>query len=345
MSILIMLLLITVLPFLCGMIPTSLQRKENQSLLTVYVYGWFFIFASFQTLAIPFILFKKSFSSLAFYFTIFIFLFALISTVVGIRKILRYRMEQKNLIDKKNRWEITAWIIFLVLLAVQIVFFIFNQYIDGDDAFYVAEAMDAWKGDVMYMKNAYDGYSSTELDIRHGLAPVPIFMAWMAKLTGIHPTVIAHSIIGPFFLVLMYAIYSLVGKRLLRDKSRWLCLFMLFVMVFYIFGHVSLFTAETFAYTRTWQGKSMLPNLMIPGLYLTLLKVSDEAAGFGEWFMLFIVTIAATMTTSVAIIFVAIVLALGAFWIYWRLRRKSVFFKMAACILPCVLLAVIYVLN
>ena len=41
-------------------------------------------------------------------------------------------------------------------------------------------------------------------------------------------------------------------------------LFVLLIGLWYIHSNVSLYTAETFAYTRTWQGKAVFANIIVP---------------------------------------------------------------------------------
>ena len=45
----------------------------------------------------------------------------------------------------------------------------------------------------MYQKIPYTGMN-TELDVRHGLAPFPIWIAWLARMTGISTVVVAKNI-------------------------------------------------------------------------------------------------------------------------------------------------------
>ena len=85
---------------------------------------------------------------------------------------------------KPEKAEIILWVLAGVLLLVQLVLAVLMVYGDGDDAYYVAISAAAEESGRMYQKIPYTGMH-TELDVRHGLAPFPIWIAWLAQMTGI----------------------------------------------------------------------------------------------------------------------------------------------------------------
>lgn len=343
MSYLILFILLTIVPFICGLLPACIVHKNHRSLLATYVYGWFVMFALFQVTSTPLILLKSSFSKLVALYGCLLLLVMIIGMFTGRKALIdMIRINQQN---KTCRTVKIAWLVMLLIIAAQMLYLVFHQYTDGDDAYYISVAVDAVEKDTMYLTNAYIGYPQTVVDIRHALSPVPIFMAFLSRISGIHPTVIAHSVMAPVLIGLMYAIYTLLGRRLLREHREYTPVFLLFINVFYVFGHVSLYTAETFAYTRTWQGKSMLANLVIPFIYLALLSILDEDSGFGEWLLLFFATLASVFTTSVSVFFAAVLFGISFLFFLFRRRRSTDVAGFMICVTTCIVFGVLYIIQ
>ncbi len=57
----------------------------------------------------------------------------------------------------------------------------------GDDAYYVVQSVLADQTGVLNRIRPYTGLS-TDLDIRHALATLPLWIAYVARMTGIHAT-------------------------------------------------------------------------------------------------------------------------------------------------------------
>ena len=257
-----------VLPFCMGMLPVRYMKEEHKSFGMVWLSGWMMMFAVFEVLVVPFIVREASFSMAIQCYTVVIGILAVLFLFLGRSTVPACLRKWK---EARPDWG-QAMIMFLVLtlIILQLIFAFYMQYLDGDDSFFVATSLTSQHTDTMYRFTPYYG-ANGGLDIRHALSPEPIFMAWLSEVSGIHVTIICHSYISILFLILMYCIYGQVGSQLfpLQRKNRWL--FLLFLNIWYLFGNVSIYAAESFAYTRTWQGKAMFPNLMVPLLFLWLL--------------------------------------------------------------------------
>ena len=328
-----------VLPFCAGVLPVRIMKEEHRSFGMIWVSGWIMMFAVFQVLVVPFIVAEQSFTLAVRTYSIVIAVISVLSFVIG-------RHAVKKAIDnfKDSRIEsgqLPVMILVIVLIAVQLAAAFFLQYLDGDDAFYVATSLTSEHTDTMYRFTPYYG-ANGELDVRHALSPVPIFMAWLARVSGIHVTILCHSYISMLFLLLMYMIYFQVARRLFpgQKKNQWM--FLLFLSIWYLFGNVSIYTAESFALTRTWQGKSMFPNLIIPYLFVWMLCMAKDEMDMGEWAMLFVTTLAAAFTTSTGIFTVPVLLGITAAIIAVVKKKAMVLVQTAACLVPCLFFGMLY---
>lgn len=328
-----------VLPFCAGVLPVRIMKEEHRSFGMIWVSGWFMMFAVFQVLVVPFIVTEQSFSLAVRTYSIVISAIAVVSVVIGRRALKKSMDNLKD--DHIENGQLPVMILVLVLIAVQLAGAFFLQYLDGDDAFYVATSLTSEHTDTMYRFTPYYG-ANGELDIRHALSPVPIFMAWLARVSGIHVTILCHSYISMLFLLLMYMIYFQMAKRLFANQKKNQWLFLLTLSIWYLFGNVSIYAAESFAFTRTWQGKSMFPNLIIPYLFLWMFCMAKDEMDIGEWAMLFVTTLAATFTTSTGIFTVPILLGMEALIIAVVKKRAMVVVQTVACLVPCLFFGMLY---
>lgn len=328
-----------VIPFCAGVLPVRIMKEEHRSFGMIWVSGWFMMFAVFQVLVVPFIVAEQSFSLAVRTYSIVIIVVSVVSLVIGRRAV---KKSMDKLRDSHiESGQLPVMILVIALIAVQLAAAFFLQYLDGDDAFYVATSLTSEHTDTMYRFTPYYG-ANGELDIRHALSPVPIFMAWLAQVSGIHVTIICHSYISMLFLLLMYMIYFQVAKKLFpgQKKNQWL--FLLALCIWYLFGNVSIYTAESFALTRTWQGKAMFPNLIIPYLFLWMFCMAKDEMDIGEWAMLFLTTLAAAFTTSTGIFTVPILLGMEAAIIAAVKKKAVVLVQTAACLVPCLFFGMLY---
>lgn len=297
-----LLILVFVLPNLIGTIVSSNMDKTEQTPAMNYLCGWFLCFAVFEVIAVPFILLQSRFLYVAFLYTCVILLLAF----YGVWK--KGSVFRKLFLNMKNSWnridKLTkiAWVVFGLMLLGQILASIFLEYYDGDDPFFLPIAGMACDMDVMYTRDAYTGYVIS-LDMRHALAPTPLFYAWLSKLTGLHVAIVAHVVLVPAFLLWMYAIYAQIAKRLFVKQINARPYFMILIALWYMFGNISLYTAETFAMNRTWQGKAILGNMVLPSLFWCFLKIMDGRAKKGVWILLVLASISAFLCSSIAFMF------------------------------------------
>lgn len=312
-----------------------------------YACGWFVSFFTFELTAVPFILLERSFTSLVIAYTVLIIVLLAYSVWVSRHvwgdfvKNIRASRTQPLLVK-------AGWLLVYLLIGLQLFMAVFYEYYDGDDAYYIATSVLTDTFDTMYLRDAYTGYIYS-LDTRHALSPTPIYQAWLSRLSGIHPAVIAHSVLSVAWLVLMYCIYGQIGNKLLpvtrkegRTKSNFRPVFLILIAVWFAFGNISLYTAETFAMTRTWQGKGMMAGMVLPALFLCLICLSQEKVSLGIWMLYECVLVTAVFATSIAFMLIPTMVGISAVLIGIRKKSVRAGAKVFACCVPCLLLAVCY---
>ena len=327
------------LPFCMGLLPVHFMKEEHKSLGMVWICGWMVMFAVFQLVSVPFIVSEASFMLVVKCYTVIIGILSVVCLIAGRTAAISCMRKLREIRIEKGQAVVMTAVI--VLLAFQLVAAFYMQYLDGDDAFYVATSLTSQHTDTMYRFTPYYG-ADGELDIRHALSPVPIFMAWLSEVSGLHVTIICHSYIGILFLLLMYLIYMELGTHLfpLQKRNKWL--FLLFLNIWYLFGNVSIYATESFAYTRTWQGKAMFPNLMVPLLFLWMLFMARDEMDIGEWAMLFVLTISTAFTTSTGIFSVPVLMLTAAGIMAVTKKRPMLIVQTGACLVPSLFFGMLY---
>ena len=259
-----------------------------------------------------------------------------------------------------DSWEGRIFLVlFLLLVGFQLYMAFTRASFDGDDAYYVVQALTAQQTDTLYRIDPNRGVSMP-LDARHALALFPIWEAFVGTMCGIHATVMAHSVAPLFLIPLTYLIYYEIGRELFCNKKSLLPMFMVLMALWQMFGNVSIYTTETFFLTRTWQGKSFAGNFIIPAVFWIFLclfreeerenqqkldlgaeadaegknrKIQRENSG-SLWILLTLLNLAAGASSSLAVLLsCALTMGLGMLLTIRSRRFRNLIYAGLSCVL------------
>lgn len=340
-------------PFCMGLLPVRFMPGEEQKKdpLAVYLAGFLLSLAVFQMIAVPVILIMPwGFPRIVILYSIALVVLSAVGLIAGRTVLNELVAEGKVLWDRRSRFSVETfiyWLIAVGLIVFQIYMAYTHAFFDGDDAYYVAQSVIADQSNVLYRILPYTGLTTT-VDVRHALATLPIWEAYLARISGIHPAIIAHSLLPLIFIPVTYLFYFQIGKRLLKKDYRKLAVFMILVSVLQIFGNTSIYTNSTFFLMRTWQGKSMLCNMVLLAVLWCLLSLWDnrgeakEEKQTGWWIVLCAVNMTAAMATTMGAFLTGLLIAVVGLVIAVRDRRPQVLPKLAASCIPCILYLAVY---
>ncbi len=304
-----------IIPYCIGLIPAAFTAADRRNPAFVFLAGYFVMWALFGLVTIPVVLFVR-YDNFILASNCFMAL-SILCAAAGVGLTYRRKGSVRALVRPENplregfgnavrrmSWaERVEWLLFFILLGFQLYKAAAYASFDGDDAYYVTASLIAQQADTMYTILPLTG-RHTGLDIRHALAVFPMWIAFVAKKSHIHSTILSHTVLPFLLLPLTYLVYYEIGRLLFdgrkngQDKGRIkraarraedsaaenrselrsgenLPLFMILMAVFQIFGNVSIYTNETFFLTRTWQGKAVAGSLVIPALLWMFLLLSD----------------------------------------------------------------------
>lgn len=351
LGILSLLLWMGILPIGVGAIPATFISKQKKSIGFMWIAGTILSWAIFQAISVPVILTEPDgtarFPWIVMAFGGAMVLLALLGGNLLFWKLRDDIMAKEISTEKKKApWKMAIlWTIALVLVGFQLFMSVTMTYYDGDDAFYVAVSTITEASNTLYKIQPYSvGYS--DLDIRHGLAPFPIWIAFLARVSGYPAATVAHVAVGTVLIGFTYVLFKKIGDEIFKEK--WAVpVFVSFTSLLVLFGDYSFYTAENFMIARSRQGKAALGNIVIPMviyLFLLILKrVEEEQKEERMLWILLAASVASgclcsTLGTFLLCMFLGVVGVLATI-VY---RKWSLLWKTALCCIPAVIVAGIY---
>lgn len=350
MQLLILIVLLVVIPVFVGSLFSHVDRKQG-NLLFWWTSGQFLLWAGFQIICVPLILKERSFSDMVRLYWIYMAVLGLLALAVGIRRGARrmFRgISPPGAGGKSSFSEVILWLVFWGLLLLQLIQAVRLTYADGDDAFYVAISSITQDSDTMYQKLPYTG-GATVLDGRHGLAPFPVWIAFLARASGIQAVTVAHVIVPLMLIPMTYGIFYFIGRRLFPEKDGKRPLFLLFTELLVIFGDYSFYTAENFMIARSRQGKAALGSIVIPFLiYLLLLLLEKmqekEKLPAAYYLLLSAVIITGCLCSTLGALLVCMLVGICGLTGNLYYRKPGILLPMAACCVPCLVYTFLYMI-
>ena len=294
----------------------NLIRRDDEGRLMAVVYGFAIEWALAFAVGVPLVLLEKRLSLLAAVLMglyLVLFLAGLIVTIMRARK-----GAGKPAGKPLSGSEIVYLGIFLSIVLFVLYKTVFYAYADGDDSFYVATARVAEASDRMYLLDAYIG-TPAPIPYRYAFAPFPMWVASLARVSGIDSATLSHSVLAPMLIVLTYIIFNEISKLLFGEENREKrYMFLILAAVLELFSNVSTSTAGTFMLTRARQGKEALACIILPLLFYKLFKIAKEGGkvGFRDFITIFAITGAAALSSLLGNILVPIMLFGAVIWMF-----------------------------
>lgn len=288
-QVLILAVLLLAVPFLAGGLFVR-AGEEGIKPIFRWISGQMLLWAGFQAICVPLLLSQADFKSVVVLFGGYTGLLILFGFAAEGRRLAALRgIKGKKSPERLPGKELLLWAVFLLLFLFQIYRAIFYTYADGDDAYYVAVSATTESSDRMYIALAYTGHAATALDLRHGLAPFPIWIAFLARVSGMPVAITAHIAVSMALIAMGYGVLALIGTQLFQERKKFL-LFLILTELLVLFGGYSIYTPENFMLARSRQGKAALASLVIPFIVFLLLylfrQIDEGKAVYRRYYLL-----------------------------------------------------------
>jgi hypothetical protein len=343
--------LLLILP--CAVGGILYNRKDQErigwplTLVGTMIQGQLLLWAVFHLVCVPFILKERPFTQVVFVYGTLAGLLFVVGLICWIRKGFPIQGHPMGIWSKEYLTRV-LWLIFWGLLIFQIIRVFTMTYQDGDDSYYVVIATLTEESNTMYRKLPYTG-GGTMLDMRHGLAPFPVWIAFLARVSGIRTVTTAHVAVPAVLIPITYGVFALIGRQLFPGKKDNLPLFLILTEVLVLFSDYSISSPENFLIARTRQGKATLGNLVFPFLiYLLLLLFKKLDKGEKIKLRVWILICASVLTGCLCSTLGAALcgLLLGAAGLCGGIcyRKWKFLLPMVLCCLPALCYGVLYIM-
>ena len=335
-------LLVLVVPTIVG----GLTADVDKSLVFRWVSGQLLLWAGFQIICVSMVLAARKFQDVVVLFSGYVSAMMLLGTAAVLRRRAKAPFREKTGNVRPKREGVLLWSLFWLVLVFQLVQAVQMTYYDGDDAYYVAVSAITQKAGSMYRVLPYTGFT-TGLDVRHALAPFPVWIAYLARFSGMQAVTTAHVAVPVALIPMTYAVFYLIGVRLFPGKGGKLPLFLVFTELLVLFGNYSIYTVENFMIARSGQGKAVLGSIVIPFVVLLLLILCEKLSQRQKVPPKFYLLLAATAFTgclcsTMGALLLCMLVGVTGITAALVNRCYRMLLPMAAACVPCVCFAVLY---
>ncbi len=337
-NIIVLFLILMVVPEVVGMLYTGFLPEERNVIAINWGAGFIILWGLFEIIVLPLIYLKKSLNLLCMVYGGIIVLCMIVGVVRSRERIIPMVKQSISSIRSKA---LIGWGNVLLILG-QVYIYLRYMHIDDDDAFYVGAAATAVSTNTIFSIDPYTGMEFAKLPSRYVLSPFFSFIAFLSRISGVHPAVVTHLVLAGILIVLSYTIYALVGRKLFPDSSKLSEYFLFFVILIILFSGYTVYTQGMFTLVRIWQGKAVFCAVLVPMISYIMLHLASGRAFVADWCFLFLLMCACCLVSSMGIMLGAIMLGIFGILHVIRDRDFKKFFCTALCCLPNIVCAGLY---
>ena len=303
------------------------EDEENNKLVYTWLLGSILMMAIFMIIALPMVLLKMKFNTLKITYCVVILVLSVISIIINRKKLLKFTKPKSF-----SLFQIVA----IILVIIQVFIRVKYATINNDDVSFVGLATEMISTGDMYVKWG-------ELIARRALAPSSAYYAAMSQYLFVHVTILTHTIIPVFVVLLANAVYYYLGRKLFKndDESSYIFLIFMILVNFYFFRYKG---ASAYLLKFPWFGRVVTAGIMLPLIWkLSFDAMSKEQNKIKDWFKIFITVIAACLFSEMAIAIITIPIIVLSIIGAIRDKKISYLFKGLLTIIPCLIIAIIYI--
>lgn len=335
-------ILLTMTIFFCGTFLTGyalrcLLKLKSEGILFSIVSGVVCWWAVMELILVPMTMKLAAFQT-------FVYVYSAVVLVLVIMGVFCWKdiLEDIKALGKEAKNYLTlGHVAALLLVCYQLYFIHHHMYLEWDDTYYVNLANEAVNSNKIYWVYPETG-AFADFDKRYVLSLWPIFYAWLSKLVGVMPAIMAHTILPWLIIPLAYMVYALIGKKLFPRDAQMQGMFLAFAVLLHLFMSGEHTAGLTFLSITPWVGKGVLATVLIPMLFYCVLRTTQEGKP-GNWRLLGITGLGGCLLSSMGImlspVFIGLTVFLGA------LQKRSIHYLLCgvlAC-MPCVVLGIYYI--
>lgn len=322
------LLLLFVVPFLTGNGVCSLMGLKK-TVTKNYFLGFTAIWALFQLVTVPLVLIKASFAVEVIVITAVLVFLCVLGIHAG-----AFPLPKCNI---RRPVEFVSLMLACFGIAAVLLCTIFMQHTDWDDSRFVVNAVDMVRTNRMFLTNPMTGEETYAFigELKKDVtAPWAVYIAYCAKMTGVFPTVMAHTVLPIVLLICAFCVYWQFAEVLFKEDIFHKSCFLYLVILLNLYGHFSVYRAETFLLTRLWQGKAVVAGIGIPAMFLLLMWIYEKKNRMQHCILLLMMNLSVCLMSGMGTIIGAMMIGCTGLVYGIRQRNRMLAIGMWAICLP-----------
>lgn len=250
---------------------------QNINVCTVekYIWGNIILWTIFQILCVPIGLMRGTLTILTVVFSGIVLVLLIISVRLKLKCSWINRQKLYGIVERIKCISVGNWFV-IILILVQVASLVFGMSYSGatgDDAAYLAIALDAVEQDKLGIINYYTGLP-TGVPLKILLTSWNYYISYLSKISGIHVAIIAHTFLPVILVPMAYSVYYLLAKEFYENSPKKVTIFMIFVNLIIIFGAYSWYTTTFRLDVCIWQGKAVMATIMLPFLLYYMIRTT-----------------------------------------------------------------------
>lgn len=327
-----LILLNIILYFLFGSLICRKVRTDGRLSLPVCLLAGFFLYYSlFTCFCVPIMYRWRPLSMLSAIWAVVIVVVSLLAVLLNIKKL-------RNIYLGLDSASIL--IAFVIITVVEAVIIVYAYQFTLDAAYYVANVGTSVETNMMNVYDPYTGDWQDHFQMRYFFATYPQLDAVMCYLFGIHPLLQTKIVMASVTVMMTNIVYLLIGKELF-EKERDVILFLVFATIAHFF-FITIYTSSNFLITRTYEGKSILANVILPAIMYFYIRIKKDDRMIW-WGLLFLVCFGSTVVSNSSNMIVPAALFVFFAPLSVINRNWKIFAKSIICMVPSIVMLLVYV--
>ncbi len=337
-----------ILWFFFGLLISGRRFKESPTPVGAaftLVTGFFLYYSLFDLFAIPVMYRWRPLSMLSVLWAVFTVVIVLLSAFLN-RRVLKPLFVSCVAFVRKNK---VFCALAALIVLVQLIMILHSYQFTLDAAFYVANVTTSVQTNSLGIYNPYTGDWQDHFEMRYFFATYPYQDAVMCYLFKIPALIQTKIIMASVVIFLTNLLYLMTGHELLEGEKRERgLLIMLFFAGLINFFFITIYTTSAFLTTRTYEGKSILANVVLPMILFLFIRMIKT--GKGMWGYLFLLSFGSTVISNTSNMLVpAAISVLALPYVISSLRVKDIkaalrsLLGWCVCCLPGIALSLVYV--
>ena len=326
--------------FVFGIVAIKIFNLSNINVSIVVLLGFLVYYIVFGVCALPITILCLPLSYLTNLWT-FVVCFMIIISVI------KYRNEKINILRKSMRiipQHSYAGVLAIIFVGIQMLIVFTHMDGSADASYYIGKVSTDVYTNTIGQFEPYTGYRLNYLDSRRVFACFPTNNSVMSQLFSIHPIKQAKLIMPELIIVITNILYYNIGMVLFKNNRKKADIFVIFVFIINFYSY-SLYSSATFLFTRTYEGKSILANLVIPGIFYCFLMLWQEEKDNVMKALMLSFAYSSCIFSSSSMLIVPVQLTAG-FIVYFMTKKNFSYIKLyIMCMIPNAFVSLLYFLS